>query len=78
MLQIGQKFDMGVMRQKLEASAYRCVETVLEHGEFAVRGSIMDIFPMGSDVPYRLDLFDDEIESLRTFGLVYISLYLYI
>jgi len=51
----------------LEASAYRCVETVFEHGEFAVRGSIMDIYPMGASKPYRLDLFDDEIESLRTF-----------
>ncbi len=66
-LDIGQKFDIAVMRRKLEASAYRCVETVFEHGEFAVRGSIMDIFPMGSNLPYRLDLFDDEIESLRTF-----------
>ena len=66
-LETGQKFDITGMRRKLEASAYRCVETVLEHGEFAVRGSIMDIYPMGSDLPYRLDLFDDEIESLRTF-----------
>ncbi|HKI74312.1 MAG TPA: transcription-repair coupling factor, partial [Pseudomonadales bacterium] len=61
------KFDIPTMRRNLEASAYRCVETVYEHGEFAVRGSIMDIFPMGSTSPYRIDLFDDEIESLRTF-----------
>lgn len=66
-LDVGQKFELSAMRRKLEASAYRCVETVYEHGEFAVRGAIMDIFPMGSDLPYRLDLFDDEIESLRTF-----------
>jgi transcription-repair coupling factor (superfamily II helicase) len=66
-LDVGQPFDIAVMRRKLESSAYRCVETVYEHGEFAVRGSIMDIFPMGSDTPYRLDLFDDEIESIRTF-----------
>ncbi len=67
MLDVGQRFDIESMRRQLGAAAYRCVETVMEHGEFAVRGSIMDIFPMGSNVPYRLDLFDDEIESLRTF-----------
>ena len=66
-LDVGQKFDISQMRRKLQANAYRCVETVFEHGEFAVRGSIMDIFPMGSDFPYRIDLFDDEIETLRTF-----------
>ena len=66
-LDIGQLFDIQQMRLKLQANSYRCVETVSGHGEFAVRGSIMDIFPMGSDLPYRIDLFDDEIESLRTF-----------
>ena len=66
-LDIGQHFDIQEMRVKLQANAYRCVETVSGHGDFAVRGSIMDIFPMGSDLPYRIDLFDDEIESLRTF-----------
>jgi len=62
-----QKFDIEAMRMKLQAAAYHCVETVYEHGEFAVRGSIMDIFPMGSEAPYRIDLFDDEIESLKSF-----------
>lgn len=38
-----------------------------EHGEFTVRGSLIDLFPMGSKLPYRIDLFDDEIETLRTF-----------
>ncbi len=66
-LSTGQKFDMGSMRRQLESAAYRCVDNVYEHGEFAVRGAIMDIFPMGSEVPYRVDLFDDEIETLRTF-----------
>lgn len=66
-LDVGQKFDIRSMRRQLESAAYRCVETVFEHGEFAVRGAIMDVFPMGSDFPYRLDLFDDELESLRTF-----------
>ncbi len=66
-LDVGQQFDIPRMRRRLQANAYRCVETVAEHGEFAVRGAIMDIFPMGSDLPYRIDLFDNEIETLRTF-----------
>ncbi len=52
MLKTGQSYDVYSMRGKLEASAYYCVGTVAEHGEFAVRGAIMDIFPMGSDLPY--------------------------
>jgi len=63
----GQKFDITAMRRRLQGAAYRAVETVFEHGEYAVRGAIMDIFPMGSEHPYRIDLFDDEIDSLRTF-----------
>ncbi|MBN8431750.1 transcription-repair coupling factor [Microbulbifer salipaludis] len=66
-LQEGQKFDLNKQRRLLEQAGYHCVDTVYEHGEFAVRGSLMDIFPMGSNLPYRIDLFDDEIESLRTF-----------
>ena len=66
-LKTGDTFDITRTRRDLEASAYRCVETVQEHGEFAVRGSIMDIYPMGTDHPLRIDLFDDEIESLRIF-----------
>ncbi|MFD1217770.1 transcription-repair coupling factor [Microbulbifer celer] len=66
-LQEGQKFDLDTQRKLLEQAGYHCVDTVYEHGEFAVRGSLMDIFPMGSSLPYRIDLFDDEIESLRTF-----------
>ena len=64
----GQKFDIPQMRRRLQGAAYRSVETVYEHGEYAVRGAIMDIFPMGSDFPYRIDLFDDEIDTLRTFN----------
>jgi transcription-repair coupling factor (superfamily II helicase) len=63
----GQQFDIEAMRTRLTSAAYRCVDTVFEHGEFAVRGSIMDIFPMGVNHPFRLDLFDDEIESIRVF-----------
>ncbi len=66
-LDVGQKLDVEQMRLRLEAAGYRCVDTVYEHGEFAVRGALIDLFPMGSDQPYRIDLFDDEIETLRTF-----------
>ncbi len=66
-LDVGQKLDVEQMRMRLEAAGYRCVDTVYEHGEFAVRGALIDLFPMGSTLPYRIDLFDDEIETLRTF-----------
>jgi transcription-repair coupling factor (superfamily II helicase) len=66
-LDIGSTFDLDARRHQLAAAGYQRVETVMEHGEYAVRGALMDLFPMGSDVPYRIDLFDDEIESLRTF-----------
>lgn len=67
MVSVGEEIDTNQLRMNLERAGYRAVDTVYEHGEFAVRGSLMDIFPMGGDLPYRIDLFDDEIESLRTF-----------
>nr|WP_225307597.1 transcription-repair coupling factor [Nitrincola iocasae] len=63
----GQEFNPDAIRQQLVHAGYQAVNTVYEHGEFAVRGAIIDIFPMGSDLPFRIDLFDDEIETLRTF-----------
>ncbi|MEQ8861094.1 MAG: CarD family transcriptional regulator [Pseudomonadales bacterium] len=66
-LATGQRYDIESERRRLEAAGYGAVETVTGRGEFAVRGSLMDIFPMGLEVPVRVDLFDDEIESLRTF-----------
>ncbi|WP_101759606.1 transcription-repair coupling factor [Oceanicoccus sp. KOV_DT_Chl] len=66
-INVGQQFNIDSMRLQLEANGYRCVNTVYEHGEFALRGSIMDIFPMGSPHPFRIDLLDDEIDTLRTF-----------
>ncbi|KZY57831.1 transcription-repair coupling factor, partial [Oleiphilus sp. HI0061] len=54
-------------RRMLEEVGYRNVNTVYEHGEYAIRGSIFDLYPMGSEEPVRIELFDDEIESLRTF-----------
>lgn len=63
----GDKVNIDTMRANLEKSGYHFVDTVYEHGEYAIRGSLIDIFPMGSEHPFRLDLFDDEIETLRTF-----------
>ncbi len=66
-LNSGEQLDLDSMRVRLEKAGYRCVSQVMEHGEFAIRGSILDLFPMGASNPYRVDLFDDEIESIRTF-----------
>ncbi len=66
-LSVGARFDAHGYRRHLEQAGYRCVDTVSERGEFAVRGSLVDVFPMGSPCPYRIDLFDDEVASLRTF-----------
>jgi len=66
-LDLGDRLELETMRRRLESSGYRCVSQVIEHGEFAVRGSLLDLFPMGSDRPYRIELFDDEVESIRTF-----------
>ena len=66
-LKTGQNLDTLEFRRNLERNGYRSVETVFEHGEFAQRGSLLDIFPMGSSLPYRIDLLDDQIETLRTF-----------
>lgn len=65
----GDRLVIDKMRLQLEAAGYRAVEQVLEHGEYAVRGSLLDLFPMGSAVPFRLDFFDDEIDSIRTFDV---------
>lgn len=67
MLSKGQLLELESMRSQLLSAGYQCVDTVYEHGEFAVRGSLLDLYPMGSELPYRVDLFDNEIETLRTF-----------
>ncbi len=66
-LSVGDTFDADSFANSLALNGYRAVETVFEHGEFAVRGALLDVFPMGSDAPYRIDLLDDEVETLRTF-----------
>lgn len=66
-LQIGDQLDAVAFRQKLLNAGYSAVDTVYEHGEFALRGSLLDVFPMGSNAPYRIDTMDTEVDSIRTF-----------
>jgi len=63
----GDALSLDRVRSQLEAAGYQCVSQVFAHGEFAVRGALLDLYPMGSEWPYRIDLFDDEIDSIRTF-----------
>jgi transcription-repair coupling factor (superfamily II helicase) len=67
MLQTGDLIDPVALRGKLSLYGYRAVAQVEEHGEFSARGSILDLFPMGSARPFRIDFFDDEVESIRSF-----------
>jgi len=60
-------FDAHAFRRRLESAGYRNVETVYSHGEFAIRGSLFDIYPMGNDLPLRIELFDDSVETIRSF-----------
>ena len=63
----GDRLDIDTFRQRLDQAGYACVSQVMEHGEYAVRGSLFDLYPMGAARPLRIDLLDDEIESLRIF-----------
>ena len=62
-----QQLDIHALRLRLERAGYRHVQQVMEHGEFCARGSLLDLFPMGSQVPYRIDFFDTEVDSIRIF-----------
>lgn len=66
-LKTGQTLDIGRLKTDLVDAGYNHVSHVVAAGEFAVRGGIVDLFPMGSETPYRIDLFDDEIDSIKTF-----------
>ncbi len=66
-LNISDRLNIQALRDQLDNAGYHSVDTVFQHGEFAVRGSLIDIFPMGSPSAYRIELFDDEVESLREF-----------
>ncbi|MDP1697613.1 MAG: transcription-repair coupling factor [Xanthomonadaceae bacterium] len=67
MVRKGQRLDMDAEKRRLEAAGYRNVGQVLDPGDFAVRGALLDIYAMGADAPYRIELFDDEVESIRSF-----------
>ncbi|APS32260.1 transcription-repair coupling factor [Pectobacterium brasiliense] len=68
-LKKGQRLSRDKLRSQLEQAGYRSVDQVMEHGEYATRGALLDLFPMGSEEPYRIDFFDDEIDSLRLFDV---------
>ncbi len=65
--QVKQKLDEAKLKSQLTLAGYNHVTQVVSPGEYAVRGGLIDLFPMGSPVPYRVDLFDDEVDSIRTF-----------
>jgi len=66
-LRRGDTIDAQALAQQLQKAAYHHVGQVLAHGEFSIRGGVIDVFPMGSRQPFRIDLFGDEIDSIRYF-----------
>ncbi|TXH72251.1 MAG: transcription-repair coupling factor [Lysobacteraceae bacterium] len=66
-VRVGQRLNLDAEKRRLESAGYRNVPQVFDPGDFAIRGGLLDIFPMGSDTPYRIELLDDEIESIRDF-----------
>ncbi|WP_133481080.1 transcription-repair coupling factor [Halomonas ventosae] len=66
-LETGQTLERETFRDALSRAGYRAVETVYEPGEYALRGALIDLYPMGAEAPLRIDLFDDEIDTLRHF-----------
>jgi transcription-repair coupling factor (superfamily II helicase) len=63
----GTRLDEAALKAQLTLAGYSHVSQVVSPGEYAVRGSLIDLYPMGSPVPYRVDLFDDQVDSIRTF-----------
>jgi transcription-repair coupling factor (superfamily II helicase) len=68
-LKKGQRLDAEKLKEQMTLAGYAHVTQVMTAGEYSVRGGLIDLFPMGSPVPYRIDLFDDEIESIKTFDV---------
>ena len=68
-LKQGTRLDVDALRAQLALAGYQHVTQVVSPGEFSVRGGLIDLFPMGSALPYRLDLFGDDIESIKTFDV---------
>ncbi len=65
----GEKLAADDLRKQLTVAGYTHVTQVLSPGEYSFRGGLIDLFPMGSALPYRIDLFDDQIESIRSFDV---------
>ena len=68
-LRQGERLDLPALRSQLTVAGYANVSQVLRPGEYAMRGGLIDLFPMGSAVPYRVDLLDSDIETIRTFDV---------
>lgn len=68
-LKTGQQLDVDALKHSLNEAGYNHVTHVVATGEFAMRGGILDLYPMGSETPFRLDLFDNEIDSIKTFDV---------
>ncbi|MGY0558305.1 MULTISPECIES: transcription-repair coupling factor [unclassified Lysobacter] len=66
-VQVGQRLDLEAEKRRLESAGYRHVPQVLDPGDFAVRGGLLDVYPMGADQPFRVELLDDEIDTIRGF-----------
>ncbi|BCX43137.1 MULTISPECIES: transcription-repair coupling factor [Stenotrophomonas] len=66
-LKVGQRLDLDAERRRLESAGYRNVPQVMDPGDFAVRGGLLDVFPMGADEPLRIELLDEDIDSIRAF-----------
>lgn len=66
---VGESLDLEVLKNQLVMAGYAAVTQVVAHGEFAVRGSLIDVFPMGSERPYRIDLLDSDVDSIRYFDI---------
>ena len=66
-LKVGQRLDLDAEKRRLEAAAYRNVPQVMDPGDFAVRGGLLDVYPMGADAPLRIELLDEDIDSIRAF-----------
>jgi len=66
-LKVGQVLDFDQEKRRLESASYRNVPQVLDPGDFAIRGGLLDVFPMGAQVPLRIELLDDTIDSIRAF-----------
>ena len=66
-LKVGQTLDFDQEKRRLEAASYRNVPQVLDPGDFAIRGGLLDVFPMGANAPLRIELLDDTIDSIRAF-----------